>query len=323
MTLQAVGKELAGARMSNDSLEAQASTMIRLGGGLHMVRRHIIVEAQFESLDAATWLQGAIEDYYRHSADVLKIVRPDVSASKPRYSVRVVEQGGPLALETRLIRLHAVKGHAKPVPLPVRGLPVDVSIASDDQLQGVIRGAFLAGGILSDPERSSTLEFVCPGDQTAEDLMVALKRLGYASKVRQSRSQYYVTLHDSEGIRRLLDQIGAKTAAADWGSKRLNGAGRGQANRLANFDNANMRRSTKAAVAACQKVRHSFEVLGAHIPDSLRQAGELRLRYPSASLEELGQKADPPITKDAIAGRIRRLFQLTERYERRKTSQTQ
>ena len=74
-----------------------------------------------------------------------------------------------------------------------------------------------------------------------------------------------------------------------------------------------MRRSAKAAAEASEKVQHAFEVLGDNIPDNLRQAGQLRIDHVDKSLEELGKIAEPQITKDAIAGRIRRLLQLAEK----------
>jgi DNA-binding protein WhiA len=88
---------------------------------------------------------------------------------------------------------------------------------------------------------------------------------------------------------------------------------RATANRLANFDDANMRRSARAAVAAGARVQRALEILGDDIPDHLRAAGELRLGHKQASLEELGALAEPPMTKDAVAGRIRRLLAMADK----------
>jgi DNA-binding protein WhiA len=88
---------------------------------------------------------------------------------------------------------------------------------------------------------------------------------------------------------------------------------RATANRLANFDDANMRRSARAAVAASARVERAMEILGDDIPDHLRTAGTLRMAHRQASLEELGQLSDPPMTKDAIAGRIRRLLAMADK----------
>ena len=92
---------------------------------------------------------------------------------------------------------------------------------------------------------------------------------------------------------------------------------RATANRLANFDDANLRRSARAAVAAGARVERALEILGEDVPDHLRTAGTLRLEHKQASLEELGQLADPPMTKDAVAGRIRRLLAMADKRAQR------
>ena len=87
----------------------------------------------------------------------------------------------------------------------------------------------------------------------------------------------------------MLILMGAPRSAREWTGKRSDGEARGKANRLANFDDANMRRSAKAAAEACDKVRQAFEILGDDIPDNLKSAGQLRLDHADASLEQLGR----------------------------------
>ena len=88
---------------------------------------------------------------------------------------------------------------------------------------------------------------------------------------------------------------------------------RATANRLANFDDANLRRSARAAVAAGARVARALEILGDEAPEHLLAAGRLRIEHSQASLEELGSLADPPMTKDAVAGRIRRLLAMADK----------
>src|SRR3989440_13082104 len=88
---------------------------------------------------------------------------------------------------------------------------------------------------------------------------------------------------------------------------------RATATRLANFDDANLRRSARAAVAAGARVSRALEILGDEAPEHLAAAGRLRLDHKQASLEELGTLAEPPLTKDAIAGRIRRLLAMADK----------
>ena len=101
-----------------------------------------------------------------------------------------------------------------------------------------------------------------------------------------------------------------------WEERRMRREVRATANRLANFDDANLRRSARAAVAAAARVERAMEILGDEIPDHLLAAGQLRVTHRQASLEELGQLADPPMTKDAVAGRIRRLLSMADKKAR-------
>ncbi|NEG69139.1 DNA-binding protein WhiA [Bifidobacterium sp. BRDM6] len=288
--------------------QAQATAMIRFGGGLKLIQRQIVVQAVFDSYEAAQWLQSAIKTLYGHDAAMNEIERPTPSGGViKRYVVHVERGGAALALQTGLLdrRKHVVLG-----------LPQDIVSGNIAQVKAAWRGAFLAHGSLSDPGKASYLEIVCPTREAAVSLTQAARRLGISAKPRQLRSSERVTLKDPDAIERMLLLMGAPNAAREWTGKRSDGEARGKANRLANFDDANMRRSAKAAAEAGKKVRHAFEVLGDEIPENLRAAGQLRLDHPDASLEQLGRLADPPITKDAVAGRIRRLLQLADKTER-------
>jgi len=122
-----------------------------------------------------------------------------------------------------------------------------------------------------------------------------------------------VVVRDGEAIRAMLTAIGATGTATEWEQLRQRREVRAGVNRLVNFDDANLRRSAQAAVAACARVERALEILGDDTPDHLRQAGELRLAHRDASLDELGHHADPPLTKDAVAGRIRRLLAMADK----------
>ena len=127
------------------------------------------------------------------------------------------------------------------------------------------------------------------------------------------RGQDRVVLRDGEAIGQLLQKIGVVETVKVWEERRARKEVRANANRLANFDDANLRRSAQAAVAAGARVQRALEILGDDVPEHLRDAGTLRIEHKEASLDELGRLADPPLTKDAIAGRIRRLLMMADR----------
>ncbi|HEU4546391.1 MAG TPA: DNA-binding protein WhiA, partial [Microlunatus sp.] len=117
-----------------------------------------------------------------------------------------------------------------------------------------------------------------------------------------------VVIRDGDAIAALLTRMGAHDSVLIWEDRRMRREVRASANRLANFDDANLRRSARAAVAAGARVERALEILGDDVPDHLKAAGVLRIENKQASLEELGQLHNPQLTKDAVAGRIRRLL---------------
>ena len=218
--------------------------------------------------------------------------------------MRVVEGGELLARQTGLI---------DPRGRPVRGLPAKVVGGSMCDAIAAWRGAFLAHGSLTEPGRSSALEITCPGPEAALALVGAARRLDIPAKARDVRGVDRVVIRDGDAIGAMLTRMGAHEAVLVWEERRMRREVRATANRLANFDDANLRRSARAAVAAGARVDRALEILGEDIPAHLRQAGDLRLEHKQASLEELGQLHDPVLTKDAIAGRIRRLLAMADR----------
>jgi hypothetical protein len=144
-------------------------------------------------------------------------------------------------------------------------------------------------------------------------LVGAAGRLKIAAKAREVRGSFRVVVRDGEAISAMLQLMGAGSSVTAWEELRQRREVRATANRLVNFDDANLRRSAQAAVAACARVERALEILGDEVPDHLRYAGELRLNHRDASLDELGHHADPPMTKDAVAGRIRRLLAMADK----------
>jgi cell division protein WhiA len=283
--------------------KAEVSAMLRFAGGLHIVAGRIVVEAEVDSGATARRLRKDIADVYGHSSE-MAVVAPGGLRKGSRYLVRVAKDGEALARQTGLL-----DGRGR----PVRGLPPQVVSGAICDAEAVWRGAFLAHGSLTEPGRSSALEITCPGPEAALALVGAARRLGISAKAREVRGIDRVVVRDGDAIGALLTRLGAHDSVLAWEERRMRREVRATANRLANFDDANMRRSARAAVAAGARVQRALEILGDDIPDHLRTAGELRLAHKQASLEELGTLADPPMTKDAVAGRIRRLLAMADK----------
>jgi cell division protein WhiA len=196
---------------------------------------------------------------------------------------------------------------------PVKGLPHHVVAGGMADAEAAWRGAFLAHGSLTEPGRACSLEITCPSGEAALALVGVGRRLGISAKAREVRGSDRVVVRDGDAIGALLTRIGAHESVLAWEERRMRKEVRATANRLANFDDANLRRSARAAVAAGARVERALEILADEAPEHLLQAGRLRLEHKQASLEELGALSDPVMTKDAVAGRIRRLLAMADK----------
>ncbi|GAB3116000.1 DNA-binding protein WhiA [Janibacter alkaliphilus] len=283
--------------------KAEVASVLRFAGGLHIVGGRIVVEAELDTAQAARRLRRDIADLYGHTTELM-VISPGGLRKGSRYVVRVAAEGAALARQTGLVDSQG---------RPVRGLPPRVVGGSTCDAEAAWRGAFLAHGSLTEPGRSSALEVTCPGPEAALALVGAARRLGISGKAREVRGVDRVVIRDGDAIAELLTRLGAHDAVLAWEERRMRREVRATANRLANFDDANLRRSARAAVAAGARVQRALEILGDDVPEHLREAGDLRLTHKQASLEELGQLADPPMTKDAVAGRLRRLLAMADK----------
>lgn len=283
--------------------KAEVSSLLRFAGGLHLTAGKVVVEVELDTAQSARRLRKEISEVYGHESD-LTVITPGGLRKGSRYLLRVAETGEALARQTGLI-----DGNGR----PVRGLPPQIVSAAKCDAESAWRGAFIAHGSLTEPGRSSALEITAPGPEAALALVGSARRLGITAKAREVRGVDRVVVRDGDAIGALLTLMGAHESVLAWEERRMRREVRATANRLANFDDANLRRSARAAVAASARVQRAIEILGAEIPDHLLEAGRLRIEHGQASLEELGALAVPPMTKDAIAGRIRRLLAMADK----------
>ena len=300
----AIKDELARVPAGNSLVgAAELATILRFCGGLHLISGRIAIEVELDSATLARRLTRAIAELYGIQAE-LSVVSASGLRKNSGYQIRVLRDGELLARQTGLIDNRG---------RPVRGLPATLVSSTMDEARAIWRGAFLAHGTLTDPGRSTSLEVTAPGNESAMALVGVARRLGVNAKAREVRNVFRVVVRDGEGITELLRQMGCIDQVDKWEELRNRREVRGAANRLANFDDANLRRSAQAAVAASARVQRALEILGTDAPEHLKYAGELRLKHKDASLDELGRLAEPPMTKDAVAGRIRRLLATADR----------
>src|SRR5919107_4407068 len=225
--------------------------MLRFSGGLHIVGGRVVIEAELDTGSVARRLRRDISEVYGYTSGVSVLAGGNIRRGV-RYLVRIAKHGEGLARQTGLVDQRG---------RPVRGLPPSVVSGSIGDAEAAWRGAFLAHGSLTEPGRSSSLEVTCPGPEAAMALVGAARRLGVQAKAREVRGADRVVVRDGEMIGNLLTHMGAHDARMAWEERRMRREVRATANRLANFDDANLRRSARAAVAASARVERALQIL--------------------------------------------------------------
>ncbi|WJY68119.1 DNA-binding protein WhiA [Corynebacterium auris] len=289
---------------SLDAVAAEAAALVRFAGEYETTPLGPVLVADFAELAVA---QRLAESLGALGVEGLRVgaVRHGSAGREKAYQVRV-EEGAAEAV--RRLRLVTASGH------PVVGMPRQIISGSILEVEAAWRGAFLARGTLTEPGRSAALEVTSPCQEAAMALVGLARRLSVAAKLKETRGVERVYVRDSEAIGVLLSRMGAPRARLQWDEKRRSKQVQASTGRrLATFDDANTRRSAQAAAAAAVRVERAMEILGDDVPEHLAEAGYLRAEHRHASLEELGRLAEPPMTKDAVAGRIRRLLSLADK----------
>lgn len=283
---------------------AELSVILRFTASVHVVNATMILEAEFDSSQLANRVKAELKDLFGIDSKI-DILHASGIRKASKHNLRVLKQTDLLIRQTGLYY---------PTGKPVRGIHSRFISDSAEVAAAVWRGALMAHGSLTDPGRSSSLEVTCPSNEAASSLVGLAKRLGVSgAKSREVRGVHRVVIREGDEISTLLNLIGATNVQEKWDQLRVKREVRSSSNRLANFDDANLRRSAQAAVAAGARVARALEILGPDIPNHLKYAGELRLMHKAASLDELGHLASPPMTKDAVAGRIRRLLAMADK----------
>lgn len=173
-----------------------------------------------------------------------------------------------------------------------------------------LRGAFLAGGSVTDPEKRYHLELDTGHAQASREVAALLTEMGFLPHSVRRGGSSVIYFKQSEHIEDLLTTIGAPAAAMDIITAKVDKEIRNGANRAMNCDMANVNKTIDAALEqknAIQRLQENGRL--ERLPEKLRQTALLRLQYPEMSLSQLAEKCDPPVTKSCMNHRMRKLLE--------------
>ncbi|MBD5543234.1 MAG: DNA-binding protein WhiA [Lachnospiraceae bacterium] len=177
-----------------------------------------------------------------------------------------------------------------------------------------LRGAYLAAGSMSAPEKGYHLEYVCTKETQAEQLVAILKDFSLDGKIVLRKKYFVVYLKEGEGIVDLLNIMEAHRALMDLENLRILKEVRNSVNRRVNCEAANITKTVNAASRQVEDILFIKERYGLKkLPENLQEMAQVRLENPDAALKELGELLDPPVGKSGVNHRLRKLAEIAKR----------
>ena len=179
-----------------------------------------------------------------------------------------------------------------------------------------LRGAFFAGGSLTDPHKRYHLELSTSPAQAGRELEVLLRECGYPPKSLTRNGSFITYFKQSDQIEDFLTLIGAPVAAMQVMSAKLEKELRNSVNRRLNCDSANLDKTVGAAQEQLEAIRRLQAAnLLEQLPDKLQLTAALRLEHPELTLSELAESFDPPVTKSCLNHRLRKIQELARKLD--------
>ena len=186
-------------------------------------------------------------------------------------------------------------------------------IDTEDKKRAFIRGAFIGGGSVSNPEKTYHLEFVAHSEEFANDLKNVINHYKLNSKVIKRKNSFIVYIKEVEKIQDMLSILGAHTCLLEMENIRIVKEMRNNVNRLVNCETANLSKTVNAAVRQVESIKYIDSTVGiSRLPKNLQEIAYLRLENPEESLKELGEMLDPPVGKSGVNHRLRKIEKIAQ-----------
>ncbi|MBQ2932942.1 MAG: DNA-binding protein WhiA [Clostridia bacterium] len=189
----------------------------------------------------------------------------------------------------------------------------DLFANNDCCKNALLKGAVLGGGVLIDPKKNYNMEFITSSPNVVRDFGELLAEMGFEFKSAKRKSSLVLYSKQSDTICDLLTSIGAYAAQMEILNVKIEREMRNDWNRVANSENANFDKVITAAIRQIQAIEKIEKTIGLDsLPDELRAVAVLRKENKDLSLEALGEKMVPRLTKSGVNHRIKKILDIAE-----------
>ncbi|WKF85753.1 DNA-binding protein WhiA [Lacticaseibacillus pantheris] len=301
-----VKKELTQLEVHPEHAKAELSALIRMNGTLTIIRHQLGLDVVTENPAIARRIYSLIKQVYQQEA-TLSVRRKMKLKKNNQYVVRLVQGVQPMLQDMDI--------------LDATGLTINTAVSpkitsEPQRMRSYLRGAFLAGGSVNNPETSSYhLEIYSLYEDHNDDILAMMNHFDLNARAVQRRSGYIAYLKEAEKIADFLNVVGATNAMLKFEDVRIIRDMRNSVNRLVNSETANLNKTIDAAQRQIENIHFLEERVGLdNLPPRLRETATLRLAHPDVSLQELGEMAPGGvISKSGINHRLRKLNEMADR----------
>ena len=284
---------------------AELAAIINLCGQILSIRGQICLKIQTEKVYIARKYFTLLKKTFNIDSEVS--VRNNTRLKKNKVYTLIVKDQKKIE---KLMRETGFKKDSEPEFSLEKHIDADI-VKRVCCKRAFIRGAFLAAGSLSDPEKSYHMEFVNQSRDMAESMRDIINSFGMDSKIVERKGHSIVYLKEGEQIVDLLNIMEAHVSLMELENVRILKDMRNSVNRRVNCEAANIGKIVKASVKQTDNIRYIMENMDiSELPDTLIETAELRLKYPDASLKELGDMMCPKVGKSGVNHRLRKLNEI-------------
>jgi len=298
-------KELTNLEVKGCCSKAELSALIRMNGSLSFSNRVLIVDIQTENAAIARRIYTLIKMNYQIQVDLL--VRKKMRLKKNNvYIVRLKESAKEILEDLKII----AEGFSF-----IQEISEDL-IKKKCCKRSYLRGAFLAGGSVNNPETSSYhLEISSMYQEHNQSLCELMNKFGLNSKTLERKKGFITYLKEAEKITEFLNIVGAHNSLLRFEDIRIVRDMRNSVNRLVNCETANLNKTIGAALRQVENIKFIENTVGLEIlPGKLREIAELRVAYQDVTLKELGEMVSGgSISKSGINHRLRKIDEIADK----------
>ena len=295
-------KELTMLDAADCCLKAETAAFIRMNGALSFSNKQVSLDVQTENAAIARRLYSNLKKLY--NLEVKLLVRRKMRLKKNNVYICRIHDGA----EQLLQQLSILEG------------PFQFTSTIDEKLvektcckRAYLRGAFLAGGSVNNPETSSyNLEVFSVYEEHIESLVELMNHFNLNAKWIERKKGYIAYLKEAEKISDFLRIIGASVALLKFEDVRIIRDVRNSVNRLVNCETANLNKTISAAQRQVENIKLIDRTIGLdELPERLQEIARLRVAYQDMTLKELGEKvAGRPVSKSGVNHRLRKIEEI-------------